>query len=362
MTREEIFNSCADSLSKRNCLLMEMATGLGKTALSLKLTNHLLSNQLSNHKGECINVLILVAKRVHKQTWREEIEKWGGIHHERLKVNICMECYESLKNHCKEHWDVIIADEVHHIGSELRLDFLRTMSFKFFIGLSATIPRKTKQIFRFRYHAQIVSCDITEAIENDILPEPQILLFPLKLDNTTPSEQWEINPNAKGQTYYDDIKNIWQYKKKRQHAILSCTPLRYLAELNTLILWQKNIYMRSRNTGLEKRWLHLCGKRLEFLANQKNPTIKDILTHLKKERTITFCKTIEQCEELGSYCIHSQNKDTDATYHEFNQKKIDHITAVNILNENANLVDCKYAVFANLSSSEVVIPQRLGKL
>jgi ERCC4-related helicase len=34
---------------------------------------------------------------------------------------------------------------------------------------------------------------------------------------------------------------------------------------------------------------------------------------------------------------------------------------VNILNENANLVDCKYAIFANLSSSEVVIPQRLGR-
>ena len=45
----------------------------------------------------------------------------------------------------------------------------------------------------------------------------------------------------------------------------------------------------------------------------------------------------------------------------FNQKKIDHITAVNILNENANLVDCKYAIFANLSSSEIVQVQRTGR-
>ncbi len=34
---------------------------------------------------------------------------------------------------------------------------------------------------------------------------------------------------------------------------------------------------------------------------------------------------------------------------------------MNILNENANLVDCKYAIFCNFSSSEVTIPQRLGR-
>jgi superfamily II DNA or RNA helicase len=34
---------------------------------------------------------------------------------------------------------------------------------------------------------------------------------------------------------------------------------------------------------------------------------------------------------------------------------------VNILNENANLVDCKYAVFCNLSSSERIYLQRIGR-
>ena len=48
-------------------------------------------------------------------------------------------------------------------------------------------------------------------------------------------------------------------------------------------------------------------------------------------------------------------------YRDFNEKKINHITSVNILNENANLVDCKYAVFANYSSSEVISTQRVGR-
>ena len=112
---------------------------------------------------------------------------------------------------------------------------------------------------------------------------------------------------------------------------------------------------------MEKSWLFHAGKRLEFLAYCKNQIVADILRKLDKERTITFCKTIEQSEILGKYCIHSQNGNADNIYEKFNQKKIDHITAVNILNENANLVDCKYAIFANLSSSEIVQVQRTGR-
>ena len=57
----------------------------------------------------------------------------------------------------------------------------------------------------------------------------------------------------------------------------------------------------------------------------------------------------------------SKNKDSDQIYNDFNNRKIDHIVSVNILNKNANLTDCKYAVFANYSSSEVIGPQRLGR-
>ena len=117
----------------------------------------------------------------------------------------------------------------------------------------------------------------------------------------------------------------------------------------------------SRNPALERSWLYHAGKRLEFLAYCKNQIVSDILKKLSKERTITFCKTIEQCEELGKNCIHSKNGKSDEVYEKFNEKKIKHITAVNILNENANLVDCKYAIFANISSSDIVIPQRLGR-
>lgn len=358
MTREEIYNQCVNKIDKTNTLLLELSTGVGKTKLSIDLTNYLI-NKFPNNK--VINILILVAKRVHKQTWKEEIEKWGGINHPNIHININMECYESLKNHCKEHWDIIIADEIHHIGSELRLGFLKTMSFKYMLGLSATIPKKLKQYLRYYYHSDIVTCNIVEAIEDDILPEPQIVLFPLLLDNYRYSEEWEINAKVKGPVYTGTISDIWKYKKQKVHAILSCTQKQKVLEFNKLIDWSKEKYLRTNNLAIKQSWLFHAGKRLEYLADTKLPIILDILKYLQNYRTITFCKTITQAEKVSKYCIHSKNVNSDLIYRQFNQKKIKHISAVNILNENANLVDCKYAIFCNFSSSEVVIPQRLGR-
>ena len=355
MTREEIYNQCVQEIDKTNCLLMELPTGYGKTRLSLDLINNLAKTKFNNSK---ISILLLVAKRVHKKTWEEEIEKWGGINNS----TIVTECYESLKNHTMQYFDIILMDECHHINSELRKELLSTLSYKYMLGLSATIPKKLKMYFNYKYHSRIVSCNIVEAIETEILPEPQILLFPLILDNRIAKEEWEINAKAKNPVVYGEIKDIWKYKKQKVHAILKCTERQKLLEFNKLIEWEKSQYMRTRREPLKMSWLYHAGRRLEFLANCKNQIVSDILKKLNKERTITFCKTIEQCEILGKNCIHSQNKDADKIYDAFNKKKINHITAVNILNENANLVDCKYGIFANLSSSDLVQVQRTGRL
>lgn len=352
MTRNEVYSACETALTKSNCLLLEAATGLGKTAISLKLVNWIASSVYKSHRPK---MLLLVAKRVHKQTWKDEIEKWGGVN-----ADVTMECYESLHKHTGESFDFIVADEVHHIASDLRLAALKTIRYGYIIGLSATIPRNTKQYFRFHYHAEIVSCDLIEAIDSEVLPEPTILLFPLQMENTRVCETIELNPKAKGPVVYGEYKDYWKLKKQKVHAMIRCTQKQKLMDIDKSIEWYKNKAMGG-NMALKQIWLYLCGKRLEFLADCKMQWVKMILHHLDKERTITFCKTIAQTEQLGKNCIHSQNKDAAKIYDSFNAKKIDHITAVNILNENANLVDCKYAVFCNLSSSDLVVYQRLGR-
>ena len=350
MTREEIFSACKVALSKSNCLLLEAATGTGKTLISLKLVNSIARSMIYKPK-----ILLLVAKRVHKQTWKDEIDKWGGVN-----ADIIMECYESLHKHVNETFDIILLDETHHV-SEARQTALRTIKYSYMIGLSATIPQKLKMWFKYFHHSQIVSCDIIEAIEDDILPEPTILLFPLELENTKQSEIIELNPKAKGPIVQGEYRDYWKLKKQKVHAIIKCTQKQKLMDIDKSIEWYKKKAMLG-NAALKQTWLYLCGKRLEFLADCKLQWIKMILYHLDKERTITFCKTIEQTEQLGKNCIHSKNKDAEKVYNNFNKGKIDHITAVNILNENANLVNCRYGIFCNITSSEIITAQRQGRL
>lgn len=352
MTREEIYTSCQEALSRSNCLLLESATGTGKTRIAIELSNWLANKHPTLYKPK---MLLLVAQKVHKQTWKDEIQKWGG-----LEYAITMECYESLHKHTKETFDIILMDECHHVGSEKRMQKLKTIKYSYMIGLSATIPRNTKQFFRYYYHAQIVTCDLIEAIDSEILPEPTILLFPLQVENTRMSEELELHPNAPGTVIHCDYKDLRRYKFKNVHVICRCTQKQKLWELDSLINWFKTKAM-SR-PSMKQTWLYFCGKRLEFLADCKVQWVKLILQHLQNERTITFCKTIAQTEQLGKNCIHYQNKEASLLYDKFNQKKIDHITAVNILNENANLVDCRYGIFCNITSSDIITNQRRGRL
>ena len=354
MTREEVYSECLTKLEKSDFLLLELATGMGKTKQAIDIINHLVKTK---YQGKHTSMLLLVAKIVHKQTWKDEFKKWGGINVDDLTI----ECYESLKKHEYESFDFVVMDECHHLHSDKRLDLFSTLTYGHVIGLSATIPKKLKQYFQYEYAAEVVTCSIVDAIEDEVLPEPQIILYPLQLDSTRPTESIEVNPKAKGKTYYGNYNELWKYRKMKVHAIISCTPRQRVNEYNSQILYEKNRYMRTRQEFLKNKWLFDCGERIKYLANLKNTIVLSILQRLEKERTITFCKTIEQADILGKYSIHSKNKDSDIIYNNFNAKKINHIVSVNVLNEGANLVDCKYAVFANYSSSEICSAQRVGR-
>ncbi len=356
MTREEAFSQCLAALNKSNFTLVELPTGYGKSYISIRMTNHIIET-FCKDKQE-VSILLLVAKTAHKGTWKKELSKWGGI---KGNANLIIECYESLHKHIEKYFDIIIMDECHHLNSDLRQELFNTISFGKVIGLSATIPRKLKQYFQYEYHAQTVLCNITDAIKDGVLPEPQIILYPLELDNVHTTETIEINPKAKGSLYHGSFSKLWSYRKMKVHAIISCTQRQKLNDMNSQILFQKNSFMRTHQEYTKNKWLFSCGERIKYLANLKNSIVKAILSSLDNERTLTFCKTIEQAECLGKYCIHSKNPNSEQIYNDFNAKKINHITSVNILNENANLVDCKYAIFANYSSSEICSVQRCGR-
>lgn len=334
MTREEVNNLALSKIDKAKYLILELITGMGKTKVAIDLINHICDRVFRN--DECpTTILILVAKTVHKQTWRDEIEKWGGIKSDYITI----ECYESLKNYENSYFDVVVVDEMQHL-SEARIDVLETIHInESFIGLSATIKRDMRDYFIHSHKAEVIKCGLKEAVEDEVLPEPTVYLLPLTLDTTN-----------------------YTYKVKKFGRDIITTQKGYYDSVSSLIEWYKNKYFNSRNERMKNLWLSTAGKRLKWCAEQKEALVLSLLDKFRNYKTLTFCSSIEQSERLGKYNITSKNKASVKNLEMFNLNKIKHITACNILNEGVNLTNCRIGIFCNLNSSEIVVKQRVGRI
>ena len=334
MTREEVNSLALSKIDKVKYLILELITGMGKTKVAIDLINHVCDRVFRNDERPT-TILILVAKTVHKQTWKNEIKKWGGVKSDYITI----ECYESLKNYEDSYFDVVVADEMQHL-SDARLNILQTIHIKeAFIGLSATIKRSMRDYFIHTYKAKVIKCGLREAVEDEVLPEPTVYLLPLTLDE----------------------KN-YAFKLKKFGREIITTQKGYYDSISSLIEWYKNKYFNSGNERIKNLWLSTAGKRLKWCAEQKEALVLSLLDKFRNYKTLTFCSSIEQSERLGKYNITSKNKSSVQNLDMFNEGKIKHITACNILNEGVNLTNCRIGIFCNLNSSEIVIKQRVGRI
>lgn len=331
MTREKIHDLALSKVDKTKCLILELITGAGKTKVAIDLINHICKKNNNSHAP----ILILVAKTVHKQTWKDEISKWGGLYSD----NIIMECYNSLWKYENKSFSVIVCDEVQHL-SDAKKEILETIKIQdCLIGLSATIKKEMKDYFKYFHHAEIITCDLKEAVKDKVLPEPTVYLIPLYLKETGVD-----------------------YKIKRFGKTILTSQSGYYKQLSSLVEWYKNKFFTTRNERIKNLWLSTAGKRLKWLSEQKEDEVKELLKHFKPNRTLTFCSSIDQAERLGAYSITSKNLKSAEYLDKFNKREINHITAMGILNEGVNLEDCQIGIFCNLNSSEIISRQRVGRL
>lgn len=334
MIREEVNRLALSKIKETKYLILELITGYGKTRIAINLINYICDKVFKN--DECpTSILILVAKTVHKQTWKDEIEKWGGIKSDYITI----ECYESLKKYEGAYFDVVVADEMQHL-SEARIDVLETIHInESFIGLSATIKKDMRDYFIYNHKAEVIKCGLREAVEDEVLPEPTVYLLPLLLDNTR-----------------------FNYRIKKFGRTITTTQRGYYNNMSSLIEWYKNRFFNTRSERIKNLWLSTAGKRLKWCAEQKEALVLSLLDKFRNYKTLTFCSSIEQAERLGKYNITSKNKASEENLEMFNLNKIKHITACSILNEGVNLTNCRIGIFCNLNSSEIITRQRCGRL
>lgn len=344
-TREQVSSEIL--ALNRKYTLLALPTGFGKTRTALDVTYLRRGNQ---------NVLIVYPKVNLKQTWIDEFNKWG---YTDCLSGVTFTTYNSIAKHTNKKWDVIIFDEGHHI-TERVLNVIDEMRFDRALILSATVKTNLKRdLEALMPNLYTYNFGLTEAINSNVLPDPKIILVPLKLNSINQTEQIIKNPRAKRSMTIPYVKRF-AYKNKSTKYIINCTETEYIADLDKQVDWYKRKAMGG-NPTLKNLWLQKAGMRLKWLASKKTNYVKSLLSHLENERTLTFCASINQSKEVGKNCIHSKNKDAASILAKFNTGEINHITACNMLDEGVNLVNCRISIFANINSSERIQIQRVGR-
>ena len=349
--RDEVQNKVLNTT--KNNIVLEVATGFGKSYIAIR--------KIAQLHTSTSKILIVVPRNVLIDNWKQEFIKW---HYQPLLPLITFTTYVSLPKHTGK-WDIVVFDEAHHL-SERCQEALEHFEVKHSLFLSATLKREHKEFIRewCKEDVEFINVSTKKAIDNDVLPDPKILLYPIELDNKTsnciyyPKEAWKKLPPSK--IVYYNYKDRWKAKRiKKTPYALKCTQEQYYKELDSLIHWYKN---KNYNPVIKNLWLHKCGERLQWLSGLKASLVRKIIIEytILNYRMVIFCNTIEQSKEFSCPCVNSKvgTKYLDM----FNKKQIDILAAVNCLNEGINLVDCQVGIFDSINSSPVMQVQKQGRL
>ena len=360
MTREELNSQAIELLKTNNNIAIQAATGVGKSKIAIDLCYEMAAQHIAP-----LRVLLVVAEIAHINNWNAEFIKWNW-----SWGQVTIICYASLKNYRDSEWDVIIFDEAHHLGSELRLDVFDTLRSRWKIFLSATL--KDNLIGRLEESCgpiATIKMGLQDAFNADILPEPKIILVPLKLNNTdyneTIVESW--GRKEKRLSAACMYKDRWKYLRNKKAVpngtlTIHCTQQQKYDYLCEQFEYYKKRYMMCRNDAIKNKWLQCGSKRKTYLGSLKTEYAKSLISEQKKKRFICFCTNIDQAEYLGGEnAVHSKKKNCQDIIDKFNKKQINSLFAVGMLQEGVNLTDIEVGVIIQLDGEERSFIQRFGR-
>lgn len=364
MTKEELQIQSLSLIKRSNRVALQWCTGLGKSKMAIDMANYLADKEFEEYE-EPLNVLLVVAETAHKSNWKIEFDRWE------LKTdNVVMECYASLKKYRNSYWDLVIFDEAHHLGSDLRMDVLTELHARNIILLSATLPDQVMQAVTGVF-GEFVTSKVTlkQAIEWGILPAPKVYLIPLTLDSTYPNctiiEEW--GKKEKRVTYKCKFHERWEYLKNKNKypnvtLEISCTQQQKYDYLTDQFEYWRSQFFRTRQEFVKNKWLQVGSKRKRFLGESKTDAVRLLLHKIQDKRFICFCTSIEQAELLGGKnAIHSKKDNSLSIIDDFNAKKIDNLFAVGMLQEGQNLTGIEAGVIVQLDGQERAFIQKFGR-
>lgn len=360
MTREEHSNKILALAAKNDRLLLRLPTGFGKTKVTLDILKDWQERKVLV-KAPKISVLIVIPKVVLKDNWKAEIDKWYPDWNKWLDYTFVT--YVSFPK-IQLAYDVIVFDECHHFTERCAVAVEESRFIRHhIIAMSGTVPKEPRErLYECFEGIWSYSVSAREAMQDEILPDPTVLLIPLSLDNRTVCHLYVKNSKERKEAVVSYAERFKYIKQKGLKVTIRCTEQQYYSLLQQDVDFWDSFFKRTQQFWARNNYLRACGERLKWLSSIKTPLVEGIQTMLGNKRYITFCSSIEQAQKLGEFCIHSKDAGSYRYLDMFNDGEISNIAAVNVLNEGLNVTSCQVGLFAGLNSSEVITKQRLGRI
>ncbi|MCR5760267.1 MAG: DEAD/DEAH box helicase family protein [Bacteroidales bacterium] len=390
-TRDELQNEAVRTLLERKRLIVAWGTGVGKSRVAVRTIDALFSKKKRR-------ILLLVAETAHKDNWKDEFIQGLGL--ERAKEvcrSIVVECYASLEKYRDSEWDYIVADEAHHLRSELRTGVLSTLRSEYFLGLTATLSERgdgdelIKTLHSTFGEFEFLDFNVQDAIDNGILSEPTIYVHVLLLEKISAPQKviisWGHPKNQKEiECTYDEFTEFIENdveNNKSIKATVTCTAkqgyellTKYLDKAKTRYEdYSRKLFKAKRDgdvaaekkyswacTMAKNEWLQYGTRRKVLMGECKTTFSRWLLDTMRNRKYVCFCSSIEQGQELGGdNIISSRRNDNDEVLQEFNEGKRSSLFAVGMIQEGQNLKGIEAGVIVQLGGKERVFVQKFGR-
>jgi superfamily II DNA or RNA helicase len=170
--RKWVANQCKGTL--------EACTGFGKTYTAI------LAIQKTNEQYPDYNILVVVPTKHLKTQWSNEIKNHGLTNTEVVVINTGIKRVREC--------DFLILDEIHNYASSVFSKIFSLVTYKWVLGLTATLERRDNRDFLIRTKAPVVdTITLTDALKEGYVSEFVTYNVPLVLSEEQRKEYQEMS-------------------------------------------------------------------------------------------------------------------------------------------------------------------------
>ena len=318
--RERVQKEALEIISENHRAGLGIGMGIGKTYIGLQ-------HMQKEYKKGARKFLVAAPKRSIFQSWTDDAKSFNLSH---LIEHITFTTYLSLKKQTTDY-DVIYLDECHSLLNSH--NFYLSMYGGKIIGLTGTPPRyknseKGKMVEKYCPIAYTYIAD--EAIEDEILNDYNIFVHSIPLD------------------------------KRRTLKVKTRTGSFMTSEQSSYDYWTNRI-SQNFTTPKQKQIFRVMRMKAMMDFPSKEVYAKKLL-EMQHEKTLVFCNTIKQADDMCEYSFHSKNKENARNLDLFKTGTIDNLSCVLQLSEGVTIPGLKCGIILHSYSNERKSSQRIGRM